>query len=800
MRVPFSWLKDFVEIPDSAPVVLEKLREIGVPIEKIEILRPGISGIVSGKILSLEAHPNADKLRIAQVDLGKQKRRIITGAGNVALGDRIPVAVSGSRLAGGKVIQETTLRGLSSQGMMCSAAELDLDLGDSLPSEQRAGVLILDPKTPVGLDLSSYLSLNESVFLVEPFANRPDFLSVFGIAREAAALYRKPLRMPPLFPESAKTSKKSSGTGRKTAGKIQVIVENGRDCPRYVARLLIQAKARSSPLWMAVRLQAAGIRPINSLVDITNYVLLELGQPLHAFDFQKISDQTIRVRRANPGEKLLGIDGEEYELSGEALVIASRKRPVALAGILGGRETEISHSTQEILLESAVFNPSLIRRASAKLGIRTESSRRFEKGLDPVGADWGSRRACFLFQNEGTVVSEEVVDVKEKLPKPCKISIHIPYFQSTLGLEKLESSSVRKILKGLGFSQDGQQTSTFSPPPFRSDIQEEIDLVEEVARHFGYNRIPSRLPKGETLPAPVDPAELFEEKLRDLLRGYGLTETISYSLGSQDFLRKFSQKPLVRIQNPLTRDFDVLRPFLYPGLLLGIQRNFRMKTTDLAFFEIGKVFERNQKIDEKQHAAVAMTGKLPWGKETDFFAVKGIVERLRKSLNIPELFSLQPFSNPNFHPYRCAAIQAENQTLGFLGELHPSLLQALDIEGRVYVFEMQVDALRQRSGKITVQPIPQYPESRRDISLLLNLAVPAGEVLSQIRKSGGSLVEEITLFDVYQGPQVPEGKKSLAFSILYRSPHKTLTDEEVNRLHEKIREDLQAAFQAIPRV
>lgn len=805
MRVPVSWLKDFVNISEAPEQLAQKLQRVGVPVERVEYMSPGITRVVSGKITEMAAHPNADKLRVAQVDVGKETLQIVTGAPNVKQGDIIPVALVGAELAGGKKIQEAKLRGLPSHGMMCSADELALGIKEFLPAAQQVGVMVLDPETPIGVDLSAMLGLNEAVLVLEPFANRSDYLSVFGVAREVAAIYGEKLKFPELHPESD-----------KPLSDVTVEIQDFQSCSRYIARRASGVNVKPSPLWMAVRLHAAGVRPINNVVDITNYVLLELGQPLHAFDCALLPGKNIVVRKGREGETLKAIDEKVYDVAESMLVIAAGDKPVALAGVMGGKGSEIGESTTDVLLEAAHFDAGIIRRASVKLALRTESSRRFEKGLDPVGADWGSRRACHLLTKAGATVADGVADAHKKLAPPREIGVSLARIKSLIGVEDLERQAVEKILSGLGFvivnteailknrlgadeSYDLglQETLTMlvQSPPLRCDIHEEIDVVEEVARHYGYDRVPSILPSGTTTPAKLDRPEAFERKLRTLLGGLGLTEVITYSLGDPAALEKLRLGSLATILNPLTEDRKALRPLLYPGLLWTLKKNFAVKNKDLALYEIGKVFKKGDDISERRHLCVALAGKLSWGADASFFSLKGVLESLWEGLHITEPFKLKGEARAAFHPQRFAAIQHQGKVIGMLGELHPLTLEAFEIGESAFILEISVEKLQTLEKPVPrYKPLPLYPESRRDVSMILDERIPVGEVLDLVRTEGSALVEEAKIFDIYQGTQVPRNKKSIAFSVTYRSPEKTLTDEEVNALHQKIKDALATRF------
>jgi len=774
MRIPFSWLKDFVDIPDTAETLAEKLRRVGVPVAQVDYQSPGIKSIYSAKILEMKPHPNADRLRIAQVDITKEKLQIVTGAANVQPGDIIPLAVVGAVVSGGKAIKDSKLRGEASYGMMCSANELGISL-TALPKEQQEGVLVLDPQTPVGIDLSAMLLLNEPVLVLEPFANRPDYLSIFGVAREVAAIYGTALKLP-----------KFDGEPKDLAlDKINIELRNP-GCKRYIARYVTNVKIKPSPLPLALRLMAAGIRPINNVVDITNIVPLEFGQPLHAFDYDRLTDKTIETRLARRGEKMLAIDGKTYELSETMLVIGDSKQPLAIAGIMGGKETEITDNTTTVLLETANFDPGMIRRTSLTLGLRTESSRRFEKGLDPLGDDWGSRRACYLLAQIGATIHPAARDVHEKLPEKNEIRVRRTYLKNLLGTPKLQSDQIETILKNLGFEIKSSDPLMVKGPIFRTDIVEEVDCIEEVARHYGYDEIPVGTPRAVTVPAPLDKKERFEDLVRDELRALGLKETLSYSLGDPAYYQKFGENVFGLIQNPLTEDRKALRPLLYPGMLVCLRRNLNQKNTNLAFFELGKVFE---KIEEKRSLAVVLT-------EGSVFTLKGILEKLWRSLHLEKSFELKPEKKPGFHPERYASIEG----FGFLGELHPEFLSSLEIEVPVVLFEINLDRLEPLVREAKFKALPTYPESRRDISLIVDEKLAAGKLVEKIQALGNTLVESVNIFDLYRGTQIPAQKKSLTLAVTYRAPDRTLTEEEISSLHEKIKKELESTFNAVLRI
>lgn len=796
MRVPFSWLKEFVKVSIPPDELAEKLSLAGIAVERVEHLSKGVSGVVAGKIQKIERHPNADRLLLTRVACGDELLQVITGAQNVHEGDLVPVAPPGATLAGGKVIAAVELRGLPSHGMLCSAKELGFEL-DLLPQEQRDGVLVLSPEFSPGMDLSVILGLSDSVFVLEVFANRPDLLSIIGVAREVAGILGERFSLTvPEFPEGDERIEEA----------VSVEVKDFSLCPRYTARAFESVRVRPSPLPMALRLQAAGIRPVNNVVDTTNYVMLEYGQPLHAFDLDRMKGKKVVVRRGIEGEEIVAIDGATYPIDDRTLVIADAEVPIAIAGVMGGKETEISQETKAVLLESATFDASTVRRASLRLGLRSESSRRFEKSLDPHLASLASHRAATLLVSGGAMARKGIIDLYERLPGQRKIQLRPRRINFLLGTS-IPHEKIKGVLELLHFETDGKLEDLgweITVPTSRRDVTEEIDLIEEVARHYGYGQIQPKLPSGTGTSGKLHPEEEKLRKINEIMERLGGWQVVSCSLGDPSFYHRFLSssegeifpKEVVPVSNPLREDQAALRPSLLPELLDCVRRNLNMKNLNLSIYEIGKVFSPNDgNVRESLHLAFALTGSVPGGGNVHYFHGKGILEALFREISLD--LTLLPSTLPFFHPGRRATVLAGGSRIGLLGEIHPDLLDDLDISQAVVAGEILLEPLL-TSGKFlkSYLALPRYPAVTRDLAFTVDEQVTAQELREAITQAGKPLLEEVICFDCYKGPQIPEGKKSLAFSLTYRAVDRTLTEEEANRSHQEIMTAVQEKFQA----
>lgn len=788
MRVSYKWLQEYVEIPVSPSELAERLTAVGLTVEGYEDLGAEVEKVYTGKITRIESHPNADKLVICSVDIGgPENLQIVTGATNIKENDVVPVAVEGARLAGGIKIKKTKLRGVESRGMLCSGEELGLD-PENMPEDQAHGIMILSPDTPLGKDVKPYTGLDDVILELELTPNRGDCLSMVGVAREVAAIFNTELKMPEPQLQSLSESIK---------GKVMVDIEEPELCSRYTAKLLANVEVFPSPDWMQERLRAAGFRPINNVVDVTNYVLMELGQPLHAFDFEKLKDGHIIVRRAGPGEVMVSLDGVERSLSDEMLVIADPSGPVAIAGVMGGLDSEVTENTAMVLLESANFNPVSVRRTSKALGLRSESSLRFEKGVDINGCLRAAERAAQLLQNMGAcdVIAGEI----DNYPCPVtekKVSVRPARVNHVLGTD-IAAAECKDILSRLQFSvQEGSGAELLvTVPTFRPDIFLEADLIEEVVRMYGYDRVPETLPVGESTRGSRNREQSLRQKIRNVLTGCGLYEIITYSFHSRevfDRLKVPAGSPVrdaVSLINPMSEEQAVMRTLMLPGVLDVLQRNFSRRNHDVGVFGTGRVFYSRPEKElpcerEKLAAAVMGNSKKTWNtpaRDMDFYYIKGIMETLFKMLRITG-YNFEPVTDmPGYHPGRTARVLVKGKDAGTIGEVHPRVLEAYELPERVAAFELDLEVITEFAVDVgRYRSLPKFPGVDRDLAVVVSNDVLVRDVIRVIKKAGGELLRSVELFDVYKGKQVKEGCQSLAFSLKFQAEDRTLTDKEIN--------------------
>jgi phenylalanyl-tRNA synthetase beta chain len=795
MRVSFNWLKTLVEIPVSPYELAERMTLSGVAVENIEDPGKDISNVVAARIEKIDRHPDADKLVVCTVEAGQgMSLQIVTGAPNVYEGQIVALALVGATLPGGIKISKSKLRGMESYGMLCSGQELGIDV-KNLPEDQQYGILDLSGETVPGQDIKPLLGLDDTILELELTPNRSDCLSMIGVAREVAAVLGTDLHLPEIRVEE------SSET---IDGRVTVKIADPALCRRYAARLIKNVKIGPSPLWMRLRLQAAGIRPINNVVDVTNYVLMELGQPLHAFDADKLSSGEINilVRTAKPGEKMNSLDGVERELDDGMLVITDGENPAAIAGVMGGLESEVTDDTRTILLESANFAGSGIRRTSKKLALRSESSIRFEKGVDINICIPAIQRAAQLIREMGA--GEVVKGIEDNYPAPIEgkvIVLRPDRVAQILGVE-VPREEIARVLQTLRFPYLEKGTDfEVSVPTARGDITIEIDLIEEVARLFGYNRIPTTLPSGAAVQGGRSGDRYLAGLTREIMLNCGLTEVITMSFinpRAYDAILLPGDSPLrdsVVVQNPLSEDQRVLRTTLIPGVLETLSRNAARRNKDAAVFEIGHAFYpvAGQELPiEELTLAGAMTGSLPGGwnnraEGMDFFYAKGVIETLLAAFDIRDAEFIPVNDNPILHPGRAAEIRVKGAVLGFVGEISPRVQENYRLTERVYVFRVNLSALFPLVNLVKkYRQLPKYPAVDRDMALLVRQETAAGELLRVIAEAGGELLKEVKLFDLYQGERLPAGHKSLAYSLRFQAPDRTLTDEEVNAVFDKI--------------
>ncbi len=784
MNVTLNWLKNYIDFELSPNELADRLTMLGVEVESVKQLGAELEGVVVGSVGSIKPHPNADKLVLCQVDIGEtEELQIVCGAPNVREGMLAPVATIGATLPIGLTIKRAKLRGETSHGMLCSEKELGL-------SEDAAGLMELPTETPLGTSLSEVLGLDDVVFELEITPNRPDCLSLIGVAREIRAETGNALKLPQVDFNEDETDIREI---------TSVTIEAPDLCPRYAARVIRGVKVGQSPAWLQQRLESVGIGVINNIVDITNFVLMEYGQPLHAFDYHKLAENRIVVRRAAGDENLTTLDEIDRELTPDMLVIADAEKPVALAGVMGGYDSEITETTADVLLESAYFNPSSIRATAKALGISTEASYRFERGAD-IGAVLAAldRAAQLIAELAGGSICKGVVDVYPGQQPLTEIQLRPERVNFILGTT-LDASEMVQILNDLGFDVNANSENyQITVPTFRSDVTREIDLIEEIARVYGYDNIPTTLPKGDIpVPAP-NPSTEVRKHIKHFLLAAGMMEAINYSFYDPncfDKIRFAAAHPLrdvLKLQNPLSPEMSVLRTTLLPSLLENAQHNRNHQIDTIALFEIGSVFIRNGAEKEPERVTGILAGQVGDGvysnpyREPDFYDIKGLVEGILEVCGIVD-YTLEKTDAPTFHPGRNAAVLSSSKQIGIFGEAHPEVLENYDLPYKAYLFDFDMEALVDAAiFAKRFEPIPVYPKVERDLAIVVDKAVLSDMPTGLIYATGGELVESVRLFDVYEGEQVPEGKKSLAYAITYHSATETLTDKAVNALHDKV--------------
>jgi phenylalanyl-tRNA synthetase beta chain len=805
LRVSYKWLREYVDLDGITPGELaERLTLAGLAVEAVEEPGKDITKVYTGKIIKIEPHPNADKLVICHVTTGGDELlQIVTGAPNVREGQVVPVAVVGARLAGGVTIKKAKLRGVESRGMLCSGEELGLDPA-TLPKDQEYGIMILPADTPLGVDVKPLIGLDDVILELELTPNRGDCMSMIGVAREVAAIFNRPLKMPRVELDE---------TPPAPEDRVRVDIEESGLCRRYVARLLKNVKIGPSPVWMQQRLRATGVRPINNVVDVTNYVMMELGQPLHAFDYHKLKDGHIIVRRATEGELMYTLDKDERKLSADMLVIADQNGPVAVAGVMGGLDSEVTDQTRVVLLESAYFNPVSIRRTSRNLGLRSESSSRFEKGIDITGCKLAADRAAGLLAEMGA--AEVVAVVVDNYPEPAveKTILLRPDRVNHLLDLPLTPPEIKDLLTRLQFRvKEDEQGLLVTVPGHRPDVGIEVDLIEEVARLYGFNHVPNTLPTGVITQGARTYEQMLALKVKNFLSLGGFSEVVTYSFVSPRVFDRLGipvdsrYRNVVALQNPLSEEQSVMRTLLYPGLLDVLQRNSNRQVRDGAIFELGRLFyprEGELLPEEVPALAAAVTGFTPGGWNArpvlmDFYFLKGVLNALLKYVGVRDISYVPATDIPGFHPGRTAAVLSGEQHLGIIGELHPDVQEAYDLSQPVTLFELNFDVLVDVSGKPRqYAPLPKFPGVERDLAVVVQRNIPAGDIIKQIYRAGDSaILRDVQVFDVYSGEQVEEGKRSIAFTLKFQAEDRTLTDEEVNQQISAIMRALEREFGA----
>lgn len=796
MKVSIEWLRDYVNFDLEPEKVAEILSMSGTSVERIIEQKIAVSGVVVARVMNVLPHPNARNLKVAQVDDGDRLRDIVCGAPNLREGMLTALALPGARIhCFDKQIESTNIRGVRSDGMLLSPAELGL-------SEDASAIAEIGKNCMPGERIENVVPFTDAILEIEVTPNRPDCMAVLGIAREISALLDVDLITPvSTFDE----------TGPDVNDLVVIEVEDTRGCPRYTARVVTGVSILPSPLWLQRRISACGLRPINNVVDITNYVLLELGQPLHAFDLELIGERKIIVRKARYGETITTLDGIERQLDSQTVLIADSDKPIAIAGVMGGKNTEVGETTRNVVIESAHFDPTSIFLTSKRLGIRTEASSRFERGTDPEGTAFAARRAAFLMKElaEGVIARGEI-DIYNQPWQEREIDLRNRKISAVLGID-IPLEETRRILERLGAVVEGNGDMRVRVPSYRGDLQREIDLIEEIARIYGYERIEDTLPPGGGIASGLTREQVITETLLDALVAQGLYEVITYSFmraSDLDILKVPPGHVLRRVAgllNPLSETGEALRTTLLPGILRIAQINQSRGNKDLALFEKGRVFylvNGTSLVEEKDSLCIFLSGnavRSSWIEEDrryDFFDLKVLIENSFEFIGVSEI-NFEEASFPWLLKGRSASLRFGNRDIGYAGQVDPEISESFDLDGEIYVAEILIDWLNQLPGKpVQYSDFGKFPGVKLDIAVVLDKGVPAGRVLSAIMGSGAAHLRNVRLFDVYEGEQIPEGKKSLAFSLEFASVERTLTEDEAFLEVQKILRVLQEKFGA----
>ncbi|MDO3380010.1 phenylalanine--tRNA ligase subunit beta [Geoalkalibacter halelectricus] len=792
MILTYSWLREFVDCDLAPEELAHRLTMAGLEVDSMEKIGEGLDGVIVARLQEVAPHPDADRLTVCRVDTGTEVLQVVCGAKNHQTGDLVALAQVGTVLPGDFKIKKSKIRGQESFGMLCSEKELGL-------AEESEGILILAPDLPLGKPVFEALGLKDVRFELGLTPNRADCLSVVGVAREVAALTGRPLRLAPVSLEES---------GAPVAEQTSVSIDEPGMCPRYAARLIRGVKIGPSPPWMVRRLESIGQRSINNVVDVTNFVLMELGHPLHAFDFSLLRGGRIVVRCAQQGETFTTLDGQKRTLTSKDLTICDAQGPVALAGIMGGENSEIRPDTVDILLESAYFNPPTIRRTSKRLGLHSESSHRFERGADvdmvPRALD---RAAALILEVAGGTLAKGAIDCYPRPIAPRKLSISAEKTSRLLGIN-IDLFEIQKLLRAIGLdavvAEDRREDTLYvTVPNFRPDLEREVDLIEEVARLKGYEHIPTTMPQGRILCHREPTVRILERRLRDKIVACGFHEVINYAFNSAGLLDRLGldaadpRRTQVRLLNPLNEEQSVMRTTLVPSLLQSLAQNLAYRSAaDLRLFELRPVFlprEGDELPVENLRLAAVICGRrhpLSWSQGSelvDFFDIKGVVEELLEPLRLPKLRWQAEHNESFYHPGKSCAVQSEGRTLGTLGELHPRVLDSFEIDQPTFLLDLDLGELcRIGLGGTQFKGLSRFPGVYRDSAMVFDEAVTAEQILDAVRGAKAADMEDVALFDVYRGKGIQEGKKSVAIRVRYRSAEKTLTDDEISKAHGRI--------------
>ena len=796
MKASLEWLKEYSDINMDVVELGDILTMTGSKVETIERRGNDIKNVVLGKILEIEKHPDADHLVVTKVDIGSEILQIVTGAKNIKINDIVPIAKDGSDLPGGVKIKKGKLRGIDSCGMMCSVGELGLDIED-YPNQIEHGIMILDKKLEnrLGEDIVGILNLKEDIIDFEITPNRPDCLSIEGLGREVAVSTGKEFKNP------RKNIDKLDIENKKEIEGLKVNITAPDLCYRYITRMVKNVKVKPSPQWLVRRLKACGIRSINNIVDITNYVMLEMGQPMHAFDINSIEGKHITVRRAKHGEKIVTLDEQERELNENNLVIADDKKAIAIAGVMGGLNSEIERNTQTVVFESAVFNGGNVRKTAKQLGLRTESSSRFEKGLSPENALRAVNRAVELVEilNVGEIV-EGKLDVYPTKQKINKVKLDTQKINNLLGTNITKQKMV-DILEKLEIKVENDIAIV---PYFRTDIEQMADIAEEIVRFYGYDKLENTLIKAETTLGVKNKEQKIIDKIKQILVDNGLSEIYTYGFVSEKDLEKAKlseeiKKYSITIQNPLSDEYKLMRPSTIPSMLQTLSININKKNPNVKLFDISRNYKNiNNEVDKGEvplQEDILTIGM--YGDDIDFYIIKGVMENILETININRYEIEKETKNSSYHPGRCANIKIGIDTVATIGEIHPEVLNTYGIEKRAYLVEANITKLVKYS-KVNKKyvDVPKFPAVERDIAIIVDEQVEVGQIEKIISKKGKKLLENVQLFDIYRDEKIGKNKKSVAYSLIFRDKNKTLNDEEINTVMKSIVDELEGKLRA----
>lgn len=788
MLVSIRWLKDYVDFEATPAELADRLTMVGLEVDAVRESGVAFEKVVVAKVVAVRPHPNAEKLSLCEVATGDRTYRVVCGAPNVRPGIVVPFALVGATIPGGYTIKLSRLRGEESEGMLCS--EEELEIGDD-----NTGIMLLPADLPLGAELADALGIGDTVLDVGITPNRADCLSMIGIAREVAAIFGTQVRYP-------KIPIRESGDDIREISSVRILAPDL--CPRYTARLIRNVTVKPSPLWMRQRLEAVGLRAINNIVDITNFVMMEFGQPLHAFDYRFLEEGRIVVRKAEEGERFVSLDGKERVLPAGTLLICDGVKPVAIAGIMGGLNSEVKDDTETVFLESAYFTPSSIRKSARWLGMSTDAAFRFERGIDPEGVVRAANRAAQLMAELGNgAICHGIIDeYPREVPTARDIPLRRRRVEDALGVA-IGADEVTSILARLEMQvrEDGDRLLV-APPTCRVDIVREIDLIEEVARIYGYDRIPVTVPAVSAMPVVREGRPALEERIREVLGGSGYAEVITYSFISRASVDQLGlsgddeRRKLVTIRNPLTEDQSVMRTTMVYSLLRIMADNARSGNQNLKIYEIGRVFigtSAGELPVEKNRLGCLLTGARyedSWHSSTeraDFYDMKGILEKLCDDLKMTGVSYVAGDAEPFLHPGRSCTVTAGGTPIGFLGEVHPEVLARMDLKSKAFVCELDLDALAVLSGAtVAYREVPKFPVVLRDVAFVVREEIEARQMTGIVEGAGEELLDRVSIFDVYAGKGIPAGMKSLGVRFSYRSSGRTLTDEEVNQVHGRI--------------